>query len=281
MDPAWSAFAHYNRASLLYDTNERVADYIRRAMDDLKAALCKLENYKHKCLFTEIHVNRTGNYCDDVYDDHDNEAYKSNLKDDSNTKLTRCYFMVECQLLNHIDTQITECIEKLETIDTMKAEAKTELQNILDLIPGADRETMEVLQEYSQLGLLFTYNMDKKPKFSYRHKILSSLVILESVANILRMAVMRGILVSTDSNEVTDMIDASCDIGSFGDSSLGWIPRSVSKVINVGVHTMFFIRDISSLVPIKSAELESSSGIISEPSQFSQFASVQVASVLN
>ena len=157
----------------------------------------------------------------------------------------------------------------------------TERQNILDLIPGADCATMELLHEYSQLGLLFTYNIDKRPKFCYRHQIVSSIVILESVADILRMIFVRGILVSTDSSEVMNMIDAACDIGSFGDSSLAWIPRCVSKVIQLGVRNMFFICNYSSLVPIKKTELESCSEMTPETSQFSQFARSQAASVLN
>ena len=41
MDPAWSAFAHYNRA---YCTLQlKGDDYIRSAIDDLKVALCTLE----------------------------------------------------------------------------------------------------------------------------------------------------------------------------------------------------------------------------------------------
>ena len=41
-DPAWSAFAHYNRA---YCTIHMKGDgYIRRAIDDLKATLRKLDN---------------------------------------------------------------------------------------------------------------------------------------------------------------------------------------------------------------------------------------------
>ena len=48
MDPAWSAFAHYNRA---YCAIQMKGDgYIRRAIDDLKGTLCKLETYKKGCV---------------------------------------------------------------------------------------------------------------------------------------------------------------------------------------------------------------------------------------
>ena len=57
MDPTWSAFAHYYRA---YCTLQMKDDgYIRRAIDDLNSSLCEVQNYKQKCLFTEIHVLRT------------------------------------------------------------------------------------------------------------------------------------------------------------------------------------------------------------------------------
>ena len=106
MDPAWSAFAHYNRA---YCTIQMKGDgYIRRAIDDLKATLCKLENYKKIFLFSEIHVNETNMRKWDVEVSSGKETN------------TTYYTMMECQLLHHIDTQIIETIEQLEKIDTMK-----------------------------------------------------------------------------------------------------------------------------------------------------------------
>ena len=54
-DPAWSAFAHYNKA---YCTIQMKEDgYIKRAIDDLKAVICKLLKYKKKCVFTDIFVH--------------------------------------------------------------------------------------------------------------------------------------------------------------------------------------------------------------------------------
>ena len=86
---------------------------------------------------------------------------------------------------------------------------------------------------------------------------------------------------NTHSKEVMDMIDAACDIGLSGDSSLGWISRCVSKGIKVGFYAMCFIRNFSSVVPIKVADLESSSKTIAETSRFSQFARAQTASLFN
>ena len=46
MDPDWSAFAHYNRA---YCTIHIKGDgYVRRAIDDLRAALCEIGNSQTK-----------------------------------------------------------------------------------------------------------------------------------------------------------------------------------------------------------------------------------------
>ena len=271
MDPAWSAFAHYNRAYCKIQLNSDVS--IESAIVDLKAALRKLENYWKNFLFSGIYVHAPAENL---------TFHKDETDDGTNTRSPQCYEMMECQLLHHIHTQIVECIEKLGAIDTMnKGEVTTERKNILDLIPGADCTTMKVLQKYSQMGLLFTYNIDVEPKFSYRHHIVFSLVILESVSVIIRTAFLRGMLVSTDSNEVRDMIDTACDIGSLGDSSLGWIPRCVSEVTQHVLYTIFLIRDFSSLVPIKKTKLESGSEINAESSQFSDFARLQAASVLN
>ena len=76
-------------------------------------------------------------------------------------------------------TQIIETIEKLETFETLKGEVTTVRRNILDLIPGADCRTVQLLQEYRQLGLLFTYNIDAEPQFCYKNQIVSSHVMLE------------------------------------------------------------------------------------------------------
>ena len=95
--------------------------------------------------------------------------------DNEKTYMRTTQTLTECQLLHHIDTQIIECIEKLETIDAMHGTVTTERRNILDLVPGADCVTMKVLQEYSQLGLLFTYNIGAKPTIFYSDQIMSSL----------------------------------------------------------------------------------------------------------
>ena len=108
-DPAWSAFAHYNRA---YCTMHlKGAGYIRRAIDDLKATLCRMKIHKHVRLFSNsIKANNT--------------CLKSNAKEEithkTNNRLTNDYVMMECQLLHHIDTHIIKTIEKLERIDTNK-----------------------------------------------------------------------------------------------------------------------------------------------------------------
>ena len=58
---------------------------------------------------------------------------------------------------------------------------KTYCRNILDLIPNVDSMTEKLLEEYRHLGLLFSFNIKETPKFCYNVKIVSSLVMLESV----------------------------------------------------------------------------------------------------
>ena len=73
-DPAWSAFAHYNRA---YCTIQMKSDrYIRRAIDDLTSTLRNLEMYKSTFLFSKVHAIETRmnetTYDHDDYDDEQN-----------------------------------------------------------------------------------------------------------------------------------------------------------------------------------------------------------------
>ena len=267
MDPAWSAFAHYNRA---YCTIQMKGDgYIRSAIDDLKATLCQLEIHNKRCLFSEIYVNA-------AYEQKHAFNHDCSPKLKENIKSTQFYTMMENQLFHHIDTEITDTIEKLETIDTRKGEVKTvRRRDILALIPGADSRTEKMLQEYRQLGLLFTYNIDVEPQFCYRSQIVSSLVMLESVADFVLMGVFNGTLVIGRSMKLKDTVDAVLCMQSTSDESLGWMSRCVSRKIMTGIHSIDFIRDVSWLVPIEQTEVNSSYKMARETSQFTQYANSQ------
>ena len=256
MDPEWSAFAHYNRA---YCTIQVKGDgYIQRAINDLNAAFCNLEKYKTNCLFYEI-IERT------------NWGDATRLV---KWRSTQYYIMIECQFLHHIDSQIIETIRKLEAINTVKGEVTTVRRDILDLIAGADCRIEQMLQEYRQLGLLFTYNIDVEPQFCYKSQIVSSLVMLESVADIILMAFFNGILVNSRSMELKDTIDAACtSMEATGDESLEWMSRCVSRAIITGINSVDFIRDVSSLVLIEHNERKSNYKI--ETPQFTQFENSQ------
>ena len=93
------------------------------------------------------------------------ERYKASIKDEI-TNTTLYYIIMECQLLHHIDTEIIETLVKLKTIDTMKREVSIVRRDILESIPDVDCRTEQMLQEYRQMGLLFIYNIDEKPKFA-------------------------------------------------------------------------------------------------------------------
>ena len=262
MDPGWSAFAHYNRS---YCTIHMKGDgYIRRAIDDLREALCKLKTYKQNSL------------CSDMQ----NVRYKSFSYYPLFVRSTSFYTMMECQLFVHIDSQIIETIEKLEMIDAMKGEVTTVRQDILDLIPGADCGTKGMLQEYRQLGLLFTYNIDVEPQFCYRSQIASSLAMLESVGHIILLGFFNNILAKGLSIELKDAIDAACSVKASSDESLGWMSRCVSRAIINGINSNNFMSDVSSLVPTKQIGLESSHKMTKETSQFTHFANSQATYVL-
>ena len=157
---------------------------------------------------------------------------------------------------------------------------KTVQRDTLDLIPNADCRTKKMLQEYRQLGLLFTYNIDEEPRFCYRNQIVSSLVILESVADIILMGVFDGELVNGRSMELKDTIDAACNMETIRDESIGWMSRCVSRAIVTGINSIDFMRDLSSLVLIQQTELESGYKMTKETSQFRQFANSQAKQIL-
>ena len=268
MEPAWSAFAHYNRA---YCTIQMKSDeyYIRHVIDDLNAALCKLKTIKEQLLLSLLSNNESERY----------DKNKSNMTDAVNSSRgTLYYIMMECQFLHHIDTHIVETIEKLETIDTMKGEVTTVRQNILELIlPVADGGTEQMLEKYRELGLLFTFNIDEKPKcFFTNHNITRLAELLHYVAVGMFQAFSRGILLKGCSIELKNMLDPECNIEAIKDVSLAWMTRGVSSVIMTGIHSIDFIRDVSSLVPMKQIEQELTT---TGTSQFEQFASTQVMSV--
>ena len=76
------------------------------------------------------------------------------------------------------------------------------------------------------------------------------------------------------SMEFEDTIDAACSIKTTGDE-LGWMSRCFSKAIITGINSIDFIRDLSSLVPIKQTDRQSSCKMTKETSWFAQFANSQ------
>ena len=261
-DPAWSAFAHNNRA---YCTiNMKGNGNIRRAIDDLKATLHELETYKKTFVFSKVHAYANP-YA--IKNNEDNDLIALFQK---NITFTKFYDMMECQLLNHIDTQIIESIEKLEKIEKNN-EVRIECRKIFDLIPNEDCEIQKMSEEYRQLGLLFTFNIDEKPRFCYEAKIVSSLVMLEAVSDILLRLKFQGILLNADPLfESKYIVELLCNIGTVKDDSLAWMSRCVVEAVNTGIHSITFIRDVSSLVPLKKPTIGSSFETHSETSQLSQ-----------
>ena len=270
MDPAWSAFAHYNRA---YCTIQMKSDgYIRRAIDDLNGALCKLEIIKEQHLLSFLSNNESKQY----------DTSKSNMTDAVNrSRATLYYIMMECQFLHHIDTHIVETIEKLEAIDAMKGVVTTVRRNILKLIiPGADGWTEQMLEKYRELGLHFIFNIDEKSTCFFTNQNITRLAeLLHYVAVEMFQAFSRGILLKGCSLELKNTIDAVCNIEAVMDVSLACMSRGVSKVIMTGIHSIDFIRDVSSLFPMKQTEQESGSETTTGTSQFEQFTSKQASLV--
>ena len=279
MDPAWSAFAYYNRA---YCTVQMKGDgYIRRAVDDLRDALHTLETYKEFFWFSKIHVNASSIQQTYMYGDGDDA---SKVREESNhRRSTKFYAMMEYRFFYHIDTQINETIEKLETIETMKGEVTIVTQDILELIPGADCKTVKMLQKYQQLGLLFTFNIDEKPRFSYKNEISSLLEMLDEFifitlsADIILLSFLNLILVTGRSMELKDTLYAFFNMEGIGLKSLMRIPRCVQRAIIDGVILGNLFRDVFSLIPITQNELESSCEKNEATSQFKHFVRSQIS----
>ena len=96
---------------------------------------------------------------------------------------------------------------------------------------------------------------------------MSSLVTLKSVAGSVWMAFLNGILVNSHNIElkINDILcnigtieneSSRCNIGAIGDESLRWMSRCVSRAIITGIHSIDFMNDFSSLVPITDTELD-------------------------
>ena len=254
-DRDWSAIAHYNKAYCTLQLKE--SDCIQHAIEDLEDAHCKFENYERSTLFSGIH-----GYASAV----ENRLRKSEVDQKSEVDLveetrsiqTQYQIMMECQLLQHINTQITDTIQKLKTIKSSEWVRETMRRDILDSILRADCGTKTMLQRYSQLGLLFIYNIDKEPKLCYSSQVVSSHSVLASVAVTSLMAFLSGILLECDSSKLEDMIDNVCKIGTNSDDKLLWMSQGVSNAIITGFHSINFIRDVSSLLPIMQSDLKAS-----------------------
>ena len=107
--------------------------------------------------------------------------------------------------------------------------------------------------------------------------------MLESVAGVILKTVFNGICLSVNgrSTELKDTIDAVCSMEATRDESLGWMSRCVSRAIMTGFNSIDFMNDVSSLVPIKQAGLDSSYKMTKETSQFTQFANSEARHILD
>ena len=274
VDPTWSAFAHYNRAYCTLKRNIKKDGYVRHAIDDLNATRHKLETFKWTSLFSEIHGYRS------AVGTRLREFEFNSTKEQTITIPIKYPGMIECQLLQHIDAHIIDTIQKLETMDTTKEEVATGMilrRKILDLIPEM------LLEEFSQLGFLFTFNILEEPVFCFSSQIVSSHLPLWSAADTILTAFFSGILVKCDSLDLRDMIKDVCNIGYFGDdNSSRWMSQCVSRAIVTGIHSIHYYRCVNSVVPTKRTEIDSvSNSKISDEDQFIKFAQTQAKYVLN
>ena len=263
-DPAWSAFAHYNRAYCLIQL--KGDDYIRHAIDDLKATFCKLETLKNKLLLSETFNVKN----------RDEKVWGSTVSNDetyeTNTKFAAYKIMMECQLLHHMDTQISETIEQLESIDTNNKDVKTCCRDVLDLILNVDSVTETILEEYRQLGLLFSFNIKENPTFLYNTEIVSSLVMLKTFSDILLRSEFQGISLYADSQfESKDINELMCNLGKMNDDSLAWMSRCVVAAVTTGIQSIAFIRDVSPMLMLR-ATTRSRFATNFKASQLAQFA---------
>ena len=99
------------------------------------------------------------------------------------------------------------------------------------------------------MGLLFTFNIDKKPTFCYETKIMSSFVMLEAVSDILLMLEFQGISLNAgftipESKYINELL---CNFGTVSDDSLAWMSQCVVAAVTTGIHSITFMRDVSSL----------------------------------
>ena len=194
------------------------------------------------------------------------------MMDEANNILTY-YIMIECQLLHIVDTEIIDTIKKLEAIGAAEEEVTNIIvqRNILDSIPDVDSKSREILQQYEQLGLIFIYSIDDKPKCCFTNQnVTLFVVILKSVAEILLNAFSSGILFNGNSLDFQDIVDVMCSIGAISDGSLTWMLTCVSKAIMTGIHSINCIRDVYMLFPIKQLEQASSAEMTARTSGFEQ-----------
>ena len=135
-DRYWSAFAFYSKAYCTLQVKRN--DYIKLAIDDLEEAHCKFEIYERTTLFPEIHgyvsavENRLRNSKVNV-----NQKSAVNQAEKTRGILTQYQTMMECQLLLHVNTQITETIKKLKTINAKEWAGKTSQRGIFKFNTGS------------------------------------------------------------------------------------------------------------------------------------------------
>ena len=144
------------------------------------------------------------------------------------------------------------------------------------MIPNVDVMTERLLEDYRQLGLLFTFNMNEKPEFCCEKKILSLFVMLEVVSDIMLWSEFQGISLNAESKFESEVVnELICNLGSVNDDSLAWMSRCVVSAVTTGIRSIQYMRDESSWVSHKQPTIGSTSETNQDTSEFSQFLRTQ------
>ena len=225
-DLAWSAFAYYYKA---YCTIKLRGDgYIRIAIADLNTALEKLRSNKEITLCTETFV-----YSSFI------EMLSADFQE---------YMFTNIQLLHHIETQMNEIINKLEKLQKSDSVVTIELQYLQALVLfNSNKLSKRIVQEYCQLGFLFTYNIDTKPKLCYN----GSLVGLHGLLGIVGLVMQRAAFVGSLENVKRELIlncvnDVLFKTQATRAEYYRWASRGITKAISI-IRYLFSWQTISPL----------------------------------
>ncbi|XP_036930196.1 uncharacterized protein LOC119006011 [Acanthopagrus latus] len=222
LDESWAAVAFYNHA---YCTiQQKKADYLTKARDDLMKAQESLKYLSEESMVCLQFVKMSS----------------ANSANSDPTSLEK-QLTTKCSMLNYLDKNINEAIQKLDEIRERGRDAVAKKSPIFSLVSTADEDfQVEAYNLYSQ-GLKYVFTVEEEPRFPWEGLLVFLLGVLQIIGGALLTAFTFGTFAQVGMGLITEGIsDCISGIEAMVTGEFSWKSWAIEKAISIGVSLIGF-----------------------------------------